>query len=61
MCFIYNSRKVYLHRKHAELSFEELTQTKHQLIVNVQQFDYRKRYIFSEMGGISIPTTSSIA
>ena len=37
--FIYNSRKAKSHRKHGELSYEELTQAKHQLIVNVQQLE----------------------
>ena len=42
MCFIYNIRKGNSHRKHGELAYEELTQAKHQLIVNVQHVAYEE-------------------
>ena len=42
MRFIYNTRKAKSHRIHGELSYEELTQAKHELIVNVQQVEYGK-------------------
>ena len=60
MRFIYNSRKAKSHRKHGELSYEELTQAKHQLIVNVQQLEYGEE-ISSLRRGLPIPKTSSIA
>ena len=60
MRFIYNTRKARSHRKHRELSYEELTQAKHELIVNVQQVEYGED-IASLRRGLSFPKTSSIA
>ena len=60
MRFTYNTRKARSHRKHGELSYEELTQAKHELIVNVQQVEYGEE-IASLRRGLSIPKTSSIA
>ena len=60
MRFIYNTRKARSHRKHGELSYEELTQAKHELIVNVQQVEYGEE-IASLRRGLSFPKTSSIA
>ena len=42
------------------MSYEELTQTKHELIVNVQQLEYGEQ-IASLRRGLSFPKTSSIA
>ena len=60
MRFIYNARKARSHRKHSELSYEELIQTKHELIVNVQQLEYGEE-MASLRRGLSFPKTSSIA